>query len=148
MKLTMYTLNDAVNTLLRLADEQCINTLSGNNVFIKRYDIEAPFKDKEDVVRYILECIVKHDVYSIEQINEDINNYTRRGLNIKWIDLTLYYSTPSESYFVVNLIQSETQVETQYHVGIICTMNNLENKPYNLNDYVDEMIKRWDIKQI
>ncbi len=140
-------LNIIIESLFELARELCSNILSPNTVFIKRYDTSAPFKDREDSVDYILDCFLKHKVYSKEQIVADINQYERFGFHIKWLDLSLYYSTADETFIVVNLIPSETPVITQHHISVVCTsLDQGEHGPYNVNDFVDDLLKRRRIK--
>ena len=130
--------NGAVCALYKQAKDICTNNLSENVVFIKRYDIHDPFHDREDPVKYILDSFLKRKVYTPEQIMEDIRQYETNGLYIKWLDLSLYYSTAEETFIVVTLYASKTPVETEYHLSAVCaSLDQGESGPYDVNDYVD-----------
>ncbi len=50
---------NAVQTLLSLADETCLNTLPDKIVFIKCYSLRSPLLHSEDRVFYELKCLQK-----------------------------------------------------------------------------------------
>ena len=119
--------NGAVCALYKQAKDICTNNLSENVVFIKRYSF------------------LKHKVYTPEQIMEDIRQYETNGLYIKWLDLSLYYSTAEETFIVVTLYASKTPVETEYHLSAVCaSLDQGESGPYDVNDYVDNMLTQKD----
>ena len=129
--LTRYTMNcdfnGAVRALYKQAKDICTNNLSENVVFIKRYSF------------------LKRKVYTPEQIMEDIRQYETNGLYIKWLDLSLYYSTAEETFIVVTLYASKTPVETEYHLSAVCaSLDQGESGPYDVNDYVDNMLTQKD----
>ena len=119
--------NGAVRALYKQAKDICTNNLSENVVFIKRYSF------------------LKRKVYTPEQIMEDIRQYETNGLYIKWLDLSLYYSTAEETFIVVTLYASKTPVETEYHLSAVCaSLDQGESGPYDVNDYVDNMLTQKD----
>ena len=133
---------NAVQTLLSLADETCLNTLPDKIVFIKCYSLRSPLLHSEDRVFYELKCLQKRAFYSSEHIIKDIHKLGLKGKTVSWADLTLYYASFKETIILVNLLYSDSDTPTEYHVSIRRTGHNLLENRFNLNDYVEELKKR------
>jgi len=91
---------------------------------------------------YELKCLQKRAFYSSEHIIKDIHKLGLKGKTVSWADLTLYYASFKETIILVNLLYSDSDTPTEYHVSIRRTGHNLLENRFNLNDYVEELKKR------
>jgi len=132
----------AVQKLLSLADETCLNSLPDKIVFIKCYSLRSPLFHIEDRVLYELKCLQKRAFYRSENIIKDIHKLGLKGKTVSWVDLTLYYASSKETVILVNLLYSDSDTPTEYHVSIRRTGQNLLENRFDLNDYVEELKER------
>lgn len=130
---------NALQALLILADETCLNTLPDKIVFIKCYSLYSPLFHIEDRFLYELRCLQKRAFYNAEDIINDIHLMGLKGKIVSWVDLTLYYASFKETVILVNLLYSDSDTPTEYHVSIRRTGQNLLESRFNLNDYVEEL---------
>ena len=77
-----------------------------------------------------------------QDVLDELLLFNKTGKKIGQIDLTLFYSFPTETVVLVDILFTEENKPVGIHLSARQTGKNLELERFNLNDYVDELARR------
>lgn len=131
-----------VKHLFEMAKQCCVEKLCDTNVgFIKSFEKKSPtelrpYVNGEEYLKF-----KQDETVSFDTLVSEIRSLMNESIRVSWIDFTLYYSLKDKTYVLANVISTDREVETEYHLGIPMTLG-CNPKCFRLNDFVDEREKR------
>jgi hypothetical protein len=131
-----YIFKKAVSSLFVFAERVCSNELSRKVVFIKCYGYAG------DRIQYELNSFQRRMFVCEQDVLDELLLFNKTGKKIGLIDLTLFYSFPTETVVLVDILFTEENKPVGIHLSARRTGKNLELERFNLNDYVDELARR------
>ena len=132
----------AVQQLLKMEQDICVNTLPQGLAFIKGYDTNANSVD--NVPKFLSDSIDSRKKASADEVISDILAFLNKGVNIAWVDIMLFYVTDEYAYILVRLFTGPfaESSDIKYHISIIRSSIESTDERFNVNEYVDRLMNK------
>lgn len=132
-----------LNALIELGRKACTNYFPKRVSFLKFYSLDYTNFSTILESRKAEYALLAQGGYEELDIIEEIMSRLTKGVFISWIDLTLFYVTDETTYIGVNIIESASETEIQFHCGIplppLFALEDHSNK-FDLAEYINAVV--------